>query len=220
MDDTSLLRLMSWLSPAFPVGAFAYSQGLEAACQSDKVASGDDLNDWLHTALTYGFLKTDAVVLVATMNEEQPIAQINDLALALAGSAQRYDELTNLGASFIKAAAPWRPQEAVRFPTSFTAPLAYPVAVGVVAHENNIEIETILRAFLHAAISNQLQAAQRLMPLGQSKAVAMLAAFEPIIIQRSAELAVATLDQLGTSAISMDIAAMAHETLNSKLFRS
>ncbi|MEM9733647.1 MAG: urease accessory UreF family protein [Pseudomonadota bacterium] len=214
MDNTNpmMLRLMTWLSPAFPIGAFAYSGGLEAAAQKDD---GMDLQAWLQTALTHGPLRNDAILLNATMGAEETDENLSTLALAMATSAERHDELRDLGTSFQRAATPWMP------PWENTSkPLAYPVAVGALARHHAMEPAPVLQAFLHAALVNQIQVGQRVLPVGQAAAMAMLADLEPQILHHAQAITKCTLDDLGSAAFLMDHAALNHATLTSRIFRS
>lgn len=211
-NDPMMLRLMTWLSPSFPIGAFAYSGGLETIAQGNMHG---DLRDWLETLLTHGPLRNDAILLTATLNGEDADNNISALALAMATSEERHDELRDLGTSFQRAAAPWMPawQHNPR-------PLAYPVAVGAIARHHEMEPVPVLQAFLHAAIVNQMQAGQRVLPVGQNAAMITLAALEPHILHHAEQFAPLKLNDLGSAAFLMDHAALNHATLNSRIFRS
>ena len=218
MTDTSLIHLMTLLSPVFPVGGFAYSAGLETACSgaSAVIKSKDDLKGWIETSLTMGWLRNDAILLAAAMRDEADIDAVNDLALALAGSSERYEETVNLGNAFAKAAQPWLQDSDLPLPQ----PCAYCVAVGAVAAHIQLETDQVLHAFLQAAISNQLQAALRLMSLGQQAAVALQHELEGALVAASTSAARSSLDDLGSFALTTDMAAMNHETMTSRIFRS
>ena len=143
---------------------------------------------------------------------------INDLALSLCGSATRYKEIITIGGSFIEAAAPWIETEDLNLPD----PVAYPVAVGVVTAIacKDLSTKSALAAYYQASVSQQLQAALRLMALGQQAAVALQQRFESVILECAELASRSPLDALGTSALIMDVAAMQHSTLNSRIFRS
>lgn len=213
--DPMLLRLMTWLSPAFPIGAFAYSGGLEAASHGTVLNDADTLQEWLETALTSGPLRNDAILLNATMGEEDTDENLSHLALAMANSPERYEEQRDLGESFWRAAAPWMPP-----PENKPAPLAYPVAVGALARHHGMHKMSVLQAFLHATLVNQIQAGQRLLPVGQQSAMAMLEKLEAQIIEQAHAIATCTLDNLGSAAFIMDHDALNHATLPSRIFRS
>ena len=228
MTNPSLLRLMTLLSPTFPVGGFAYSAGLETACQQGLVCDQTQLADWIETSLTRGSLRNDGILLSAAAaatgpsdeveTEGPPLEMINDLALSLCGSATRYKEIITIGGSFIEAAAPWIETEDLNLPD----PIAYPVAVGVVTAIacKDLSTKSALAAYYQASVSQQLQAALRLMALGQQAAVALQQRFESVILECAELASRSPLDALGTSALIMDVAAMQHSTLNSRIFRS
>ncbi len=228
MTNPSLLRLMTLLSPTFPVGGFAYSAGLETACQQGLVCDQTQLADWIETSLTRGSLRNDGILLSAAAaatgpsdeveTEGPPLEMINDLALSLCGSATRYKEIITIGGSFIEAAAPWIETEDLNLPD----PVAYPVAVGVVTAIacKDLSTKSALAAYYQASVSQQLQAALRLMALGQQAAVALQQRFESVILECAELASRSPLDALGTSALNMDVAAMQHSTLNSRIFRS
>ena len=218
MTDKSLIQLMTLLSPVFPVGGFAYSAGLETACssQSSTIESKDDLKAWIETSLTMGWLRNDAILLAAAMRASTDLAELNDLALALSGSAERHEETVNLGTAFVKAAEPWMQNSKQQLP----GPCAYAVAVGAVAAHMALVPNQVLHAFLQAAVSNQLQAALRLMSLGQQAAVTLQHELEPVILTAAESAASSDLDDLGSFALVTDVAAMNHETMTSRIFRS
>ena len=224
MTDASLVQLMTLLSPVFPVGGFAYSGGLETACGGSDVAIGSkaDLKSWIETSLKSGWLRNDAILLAAAHRCEpkrgnnSALAEINDLALALSGSAERYAETINLGSAFIQAAQPWIQDSKRELPD----PCAYAVAIGAVTGQMQLTVEQVSLAFLQAAVSNQLQAALRLMSLGQQAAVSLQHELESAVQLAAQSGACSQLDDLGTCAVTMDLAAMNHETLKSRIFRS
>ncbi|MEL7229616.1 MAG: urease accessory UreF family protein [Pseudomonadota bacterium] len=210
--DPMILRLMTWLSPSFPIGAFAYSGGLETIAQGNIHG---DLEDWLETLLTCGPLRNDAILLNAAMKSEDTDTNLSALTLAMATSPERHDELRDLGTSFQRAAVPWMPDW-----HNSPERLAYPVAVGALARHHHMETLLVLQAFLHATLVNQIQVGQRLLPIGQAAAMAMLADLEPEILHHAHAITTLTLDDLGSAAFLMDHAALNHATLTSRIFRS
>lgn len=213
-DPHTLIRLMSWLSPSFPTGAFSYSHGLETA--ADGLANEHDLYDWILALLENGSGWNDAVLLAHSWRQGAcgDLTEVAELGFAMAGSRERHLETLNQGQAFLLAAKPWLNKN---FETG-AWPL--PVAVGHVAALNNLELEATLIAFQHAFVSNQIQVALRLMPLGQSKAVALLQRFEEPILTIAKRAVISTLDNLGSGAIMAEIAAMKHETRHSRIFRT
>ncbi|ESY46247.1 urease accessory protein UreF [Mesorhizobium sp. RSR380A] len=215
----ALLRLMAWLSPAFPVGGFAYSHGLERAVQDGLVADTASLAGWLETLVEMGSGWNDAVLFAESWRRARDggdLHEIADLAEALAGSRERHTETMLQGSAFLKAAAAWANPVLGRLP----AECAYCVAVGAVAGGNGIALQDAMSAFLQAFFSNLVQAAIRLGIVGQTDAMALLPGFEPLALSTAARAAGSTLDDLGGCAFISDIMAMKHETQYSRLFRS
>lgn len=216
-DLQSFARLQAWLSPAFPTGAFSYSHGLEQAIQDDLVRNGDELFDWLSSLVSRGAGWNDAVLLTQTwqnINNRQAFSELAELAEAMSISKERHLETMAQGAAFLKAANAWGYED--KLPLK----CALPVAVGFVSGLHKIDPQMTLTAFLHAYVSNQVQAALRLMSLGQQSGVEVIAKIEPVILGVVQKVQASSLDDLGGSAFIADIASMKHETLNSRIFRS
>jgi urease accessory protein len=208
-----LLHLLTWLSPAFPTGAFAYSHGLEWAVETGDITDGETLRDWLTNVLTHGAARTDAILLRHAHQPDADLDALAELAAATAPTRERHAETHNQGAAFMLAARPWNCPP-------LPDPVAYPIAVGALAARHQINADATTIAYLHAFTSSLISAAVRLVPLGQSTGLAVLAALEPIILQVATGTSSATLDDLGTAAFRSDLAAMRHETQYTRLFRT
>lgn len=218
-DLQALLRLTAWLSPAFPVGSFAYSGGLEQAVGDGLVADAAGLRDWLTLVVERGAAWNDAVLLAEAHRCQQDpgtLAGAAELAEALAGSKERHQETMLLGEAFLAAARAW-PHPGV---AALPAKLAYPVAVGAVSGMHGIDLERTLAAFLHAFVSQAVSSGIRLGVTGQKNGLAILAALETATAETAARAAQSSLDDLGSAAIQADIAGLRHETQATRLFRS
>jgi urease accessory protein len=215
----ALLRLMTWLSPAFPVGGYSYSHGLEAAVDEGLLSDRDGLEGWISTLLEHGSIWNDAVLCAESWRRARSggdVSELAELGEALAGSQERHIETMMQGAAFTDAAVAW-PHETL---ASLPARSPYCVAVGAVAGAHGVALDPMLAAFLQALASNLCQAAIRLGVTGQAGAVATIAALEPLILTTASRAARSTLDDLGSSTVLSDIAAMRHEVQYSRLFRS
>ncbi|MBP2567210.1 urease accessory protein UreF [Agrobacterium tumefaciens] len=215
----ALLRLMAWMSPAFPVGGFSYSGGLEKAVEDRRVGDAAALRDWLDTLLRCGSLWNDAVFLAhawRNAGDAAVLSETADLARALAGSAERYRETVLLGDAFVAAAGAWPHAVLDVLPKD----VPYPIAVGAVAAGHAVPLRDTIAAFLHAGVSQIVSAGIRLGVAGQKDGVAILAASEAIIAEMAARAMQSTLDDLGSATIIADTAAMRHETQGTRLFRS
>jgi urease accessory protein len=212
----ALLRLMTWLSPAFPTGAFAYSHGLEWAVESNDVTNETNLQAWLSDVLARGAGRTDTILLRHAHRaaaDLHALSDIADLAYATASCRERQSESLDQGKAFMLATAPWgTPAAPERIP--------YPVAVGAVSGAHGIPEDATAAAYLQAVATNMISAAVRLVPLGQTAGLRVLAALEPTILAVATETKDATLDDLGGCAFRSDLAAMRHETQYTRLFRS
>ena len=220
-DTAKLLKLMAWLSPAFPVGGFNFSHGLEAAVASGAVPDRETLQAWLSGLIARGSAHNDAVLFAeswraASAGDSAGLMNVAELAEALSGSAGRHLETLAQGTAFLAAATAW-PSPVLE---TLGGQAALPVAVGAAAGAHGVALEAALAGYLQSFVTQQIQAALRLMPLGQTAGVALLSSLEPEIAREAARAAQSSLDDLGSSAILSEIAAMQHETLEPRIFRS
>lgn len=219
LQTRGLLRLMAWMSPAFPTGGFAYSGGLERAVHDGLVGDAAGLRSWLSAILRHGSVWNDAVLFADAWRRHGDggaLHELSELGLGLAGSAERYLETLSLGKAFVSAAQAWPNPVFQRLP--FEVP--FPVAVGAVAGAQGVSLRDGLAAYLHATLSQSISAGIRLGVCGQGEGVGILAALEPEIVETAARASVTTPDDLGTAAIQAEIASLRHETQHSRLFRS
>ena len=227
-EGVALLRLLTWLSPAFPIGAFSYSHGLESAIASGSVHDQASMQDWLFNLVERGSGWSDSVLLAHAWrcNDDslQPLLSLNEFALALAPCAERLSEIQQLGDAFYKASKTWpTPLHSALEKALGKAgdpALALPIIIGAIARAHAIPLEVILPAATHAFLSNLISVAIRLVPLGQSDGLALQVALEEPILATSERAATASLDDIGTACLLSDIAAMHHETLTTRIFRS
>jgi urease accessory protein len=213
-EPQQLLQLLAFMSPAFPVGGFAYSHGLERAIDDGVVTSADEVGQWIESLLVHGSGWNDAVLFVQAYDADEERQTENDeLALAFAASRERALETSDLGQSFAKAAGVLSSDKAVNYQ-------AYPVAVAAICKTAEIDKRAALLAFLQAFSNNLIAVAVRLVPLGQTKGLEIMHDLMPVI-SRTVERALMTnLDDLGSSTLLSDIASMKHENQYSRVFRS
>jgi urease accessory protein len=211
MRDAQFLTLAQWLSPAYPVGAFAWSHGLERTIGRGGVRDGAGLAAWLADVLEHGAGRSDAILLCAAFRAED-VTPVAELAAALAPSRERRMETLQQGAAF---AATTRAVWQIDLPD-----MAYPVAVGRAARLMDMAVEPVAQLWLQSFASNLVQAAQRLMPLGQTDAQRILAGLAPSCIRIGTEATQASLDDLGSATFAVDTASMQHSAQYSRIFRS
>ena len=216
---SDLQKLLTWLSPAFPVGAFAWSAGLETAIVSGVVQDRATTQDWISGSLAHGSLRTDAILLAQAHQAHGEVGTLTDLAdlcLALTPALERHGETTITGNAFAMAAQAWPAARGLQLPS----PCPYPIAVGAIAGASGIDLHATLLAWLTASVHGQVSVAVRLVPIGQTDGLAIMAAMEADIA-RAAELCQhADIDDIGSIAYAADVAQMNHETLSTRIFRS
>jgi urease accessory protein len=215
--DAGLLRLLTWLSPAFPTGGFGFSHGLETAIRDRVVHDARSLTRWIADLVEYGSAWSDAVLAKAawtavTAEDHGALDEVAELAEAMSPSLERRRETLSQGEAFLTAVAAWNPPPILK--------AAYPVAVGAAAGAAGVPLQPALTAWLHAFAANLVSVAVRAVPLGQSDALQVLAALEPVILRTAERAAGSTLDDLGSASLVSDIASMRHETLDGRLFGS
>jgi urease accessory protein len=218
------LPLAVWFSPMFPVGAFAYSHGLEWAHEAGDIAGADDLRDWLSTLMQRGALHNDAILVgaayrAALQRDAQTLAEVNGLALAMATSRERRLETATQGNAFLLAIKKSWPCATVDL-LEEGEDVAYPVAVGVAATGHNLPLDATVAMYGLGFLANLVSAAIRLGVIGQSDGQSIIAALIPMIRDVAQSCASKTLDELGGSAFRSDLASLRHETQYTRLFRS
>ncbi len=213
MNTSAFLTLTQWLSPGFPVSAYAYSHGLENAIDSGALRDAEGLQMWLEDVLHHGSGRCDAILLAAAYRADlAELSGIDAVARAFAASAGRLTETVDQGAAFTRTVNDiWGGQ----VPT-----FCYPVAVGHAAAGQHVPLADVLALYLQSFIATLVSASVRLVPLGQTEGQAVLAALAPDIAEVATEAERASLDDLASSCFALDIASMRHETQYSKVFRT
>jgi urease accessory protein len=200
-EAAALYRLMTWLSPAFPVGAFSYSSGIEWVVEAGDIVDVTTLQDWLSAMLTDGPGFCDGVFLAhahraASTADDATLRDVAELAAAFAPSRERHLETSAQGRAFVEIArSAWNCDGLDRLTAACDGAIVYPVAVGIVSAAHAI-------------------------PLGQTDSQRALAALEPVVVATGKRALGATLDDLGSATFRADLASMHHEMQYTRLFRS
>ena len=323
-DGAKQLRLQSWFSPAFPIGAFSYSHGLEWAVEEGTVTDRGSLVAWLEADLLHGSGLMDAmffahawrtaqavppspgmlahsalsrqgrghapvVAVEGAANSscrendrvaahssplpareplrrttsfrlweraaakppgegghtgnasdlrpssdllscqpmkmsDQDILTVAELAAAMRGTTELALESGQQGIAFLGAVRKaWPHPELDRLAGLLThaaiAPVL-PVAAGICCAVHEIGLELALPMYVHGSAGNLVNAALRLIPLGQTDGQIAVAALEASVLETAREAMVAHLDDIGSAAFMIDLASMRHETQYTRLFRS
>ena len=222
----ALYRLLTWLSPAFPVGGFAYSSGIEWAVEAGDITDAASLKVWLAAVLTEGAGFCDAVFLAQShraveAGDDAALREVAELAAAFVPSRERQLETSAQGRAFIEIArAAWDCDGLDHAVAQCAGTIVYPVAVGIVSAAHAIPLMPSMHAFLHALTLNWISAGARLVPLGQTDSQRVLAALEGVVTATGRRAVAATLDDLGNATFRADLASLRHETQYTRLFRS
>lgn len=215
------LRLLSWVSPAFPTGGYAYSHGLEWAVEQGNVRDVETLCAWISTLLRHGSPGNDLIILHAAWvagNDDEHLRDIAEFACACATSRERYEETVYQGEAFLRAAGVWGvvPPEAARAGVRW--PL--PVAQGLVFRRGGVSREQAVLSGGYAAVAALVSAAVRLVPLGQTDGLRALSRLEPVMAEMADRAQAQTLEDVGGACFGSDLAAIHHETQETRLFRT
>ncbi|MDF7674318.1 urease accessory protein UreF [Acetobacteraceae bacterium ESL0709] len=216
----AFLSLLSWVSPAFPTGSYAYSHGVEWAVSQGDVRDVASLCDWLEVLLLHGSLGNDLVFLHygwQRAEEGEALRELAEYARACASSRERYEETLWQGDAFMRAACVWQPElETLR--QAFSWPL--PVAQGLVFRRGGVTKAQALLAGAYNAVAALVSATVRLVPLGQTDGLRALKRLDPVLEQAVEKAERSTFDDLGGVCFYADMAAMRHETQRTRLFRT
>ena len=218
LKHAMLPLLLTWLSPAFPTGAYAYSHAIEWAVDAGDVRDEASAAGWLTDLLNHGPGWTDAILLRHAHRCRTPVdlAAVASIAVASQPSVERRLESMAQGTAFALAAKVWGAPLLDAQPGQ----IAYPVALGALAAAHAVPEDDAALGLLHAFTANLVSAAVRLVPLGQTAGLRILAGLAPTIAAVAAETAHATLDDIGGACFRSDIASMRHETQYTRLFRT
>ena len=209
--DSKLVTVMQWLSPAFPIGGFAYSHGLEWAINKGYVSNREELQKWISDLLEYGSLKNDAILIKLVLQGSDP-KEINELAMALCPASERLSETQLQGGAFCKI---------MREVWSLEIDdLALPIALALAAKNENIDQNLVVPAYLHSFCSNLISVAMRLIPIGQTDGQKTLRELSPLISDSVRAVAKSDKDDLGSACFLSDVSAMQHEYLQPRVFKT
>jgi urease accessory protein len=223
--EGALYRLLTWLSPAYPLGAFSYSHGIEYAVEIGLVADRASLGDWVGDILRRGAGRSDSALLAAAWRAadgpHEALDEIADLAAAWRGSAEMALENAAQGAAFLSTTrAAWPHPMLDDLAARRGAAISLPVAVGVACAAHKVPLAPALAAYLHGFAANLVSAGLRLVPLGQTDGQRIIADLEPVIADAARYAMTTPLDAVGTAAPIVDWCSMRHETQYTRLFRS
>ena len=209
--DSKLITVMQWLSPAFPIGGFAYSHGLEWAIDKGHVSNREELKKWISDLLEYGSLKNDAILIKLVLQGSDP-NEINELAMALCPASERLSETQLQGGAFCKIMREVWSLEIDE--------LTLPIALALAAKNESIDQNLVVPAYLHSFCSNLISVAMRLIPIGQTDGQKTLRELSPLISDSVRSVAKSDKDDLGSACFLSDVSAMQHEYLQPRVFKT
>ena len=229
LSQLALLRQQSWLSPAFPTGAYSYSHSIEWAVEAGHIHNRESLVDWLEADLRYGSGRNEAIFFIeawnsATKDDCEKLVEVAELAAAFRGTSEFALESSQQAAACLATLRQVWPDRVVESLTELLAERCIPPALSVVlgarSARQHIPSSLALPAFLQSHIANLVNAAVRLIPLGQTDGQLAVAQLEEAVLAASAQAEKATIHDLGSAAFMVDLASAAHETQYTRLFRS
>lgn len=226
MDSAALYRLMTWLSPSYPVGAFSYSHGLEQVVDEGKVHDSKTLIEYLCSILMLGTGRSDAILFAhahrATTREDfELLIRIAELGAAFAATKERRLEATAQGQAFSEVTRKtWQSQTLAALSARPSPVVIYPIAVAVAAADHGIALRPALEAYVHAFAANLVSAGMRLISLGHTDGQRALMSAELAVTDAVAQGLTGDLNKVGGITVMAELAAMKHETQYSRIFRS
>ena len=209
--DLKFMTVMQWMSPAFPIGAFAYSHGLEWAIDKGHVSNGEKLQKWITDLLEYGSLRTDAI-FISLILRGHDVRKMNELSMALCPAGERLLETKLQGSAFAKVIEDVWQQD--------IGELSLPIAVALASKNQSIEQDLILPAYLYAFCSNLISAAIRLIPIGQTEGQRIMLELYPTISDLVQTASDSEIDDLNSACFFSDVSAMEHEYLQPRIFKT
>ena len=225
----ALLRLQSWLPPAFPTGSYSYSHGLEWAVEAGHIHDRTSLLDWLDADLRYGSGRNEAIFFVegwrGAMDEDRAmLMELAQLAAAFRGTSELALESSQPAAACLAILRQVWPDRFLDWLSGMLGERqvqpALALVLGAGSARHGIPAHLALPAFLQSYVANLVTAGVRLIPLGQTDAQLAIASLEDAVLAASAQAGTATIDDLGSAAFMVDLASMQHETQYTRLFRS
>ena len=230
-EQPAAYKLLAWLSPAMPVGAYSYSHGLEAAVAAGRVSDAASLGGYIETVLRQGTARLDALFLRAAHQAETDgacegaaLAEIVTMAAAMRGTSELSLESIAQGRALLAVLRRAWPAPALDALADLCRQHEvgppYAVVLGVATAAQRLPLAAALTAFLHAFAANLVSAGIRLIPLGQSAGQQLTAALEPTVAAAAATALTDTLADAGTATPAIDLLSIAHETQYTRLFRS
>ncbi|MFN6571634.1 urease accessory protein UreF [Dendronalium sp. ChiSLP03b] len=224
LTDSQFLCILQLASPALPVGAYSYSEGLETLVENGAIANQTTLKHWLQAELHYGAIRLEAAVMVrayqsGNMGDMEALCRWNMWLSAARETQELRNSSWQMGRSLIQLLGKLQPQ-ILPLANAVGNPCNYAIAVGIAAVHWQINIKAALLGYLHSWASNLITAGVKLIPLGQTAGQELLLELQPLISAAATEIMALEDDELGCCSWGLSLASMQHETQYTRLFRS
>ena len=221
------LALLQLVSPALPVGAFSYSEGLEVLVQRGQLRSPQDVGDWLEAELRQGVVRLETAALEpmqqcfqqwqtgADAEAEAQLRNLDGWLLAQREALELRQQQRQMGRSLLQLLVE------LGWPLPDGAlDLSWPAAWCWAGCCLDVEAVALRQGYLFSWVANQISAAVRLVPLGPTQGQRLQLALAPLIDEQAQALAEVDPHQLWSSAVGAGLAQLQHAELYSRLFRS
>ena len=227
-NRAALYRLMAWLSPAYPTGAYSYSHGIEWAVEAGRITDRDSLRGWIAAILSRGTGRVDGALLAAahravSAEDAAGLDDICDFSAAFRSSAETALETLAQGSAFLAVTRETWPHPVIDRLAARAengVGVAHPVAVGAACAGHGLALDESVAAYLQAFAANLISAGMRLVPLGQTDGQRVIAVLEPVVAEATSRALKTPLEDLGTAVPMVDLSTMHHEPQRTRLFRS
>lgn len=224
IDNTALLCILQLASPALPVGAYSYSEGLETLIDSGTIENEQSLKHWLEQELRYGAIRLEAAVMVraynsAKLSDTEALSYWNNWLTAARETEELRSSSAQMGRSLIRLLLELQPQ--VTFMANAVGlPCNYAIAFGIAAAHWQIDLSSAILGYLHSWTTNLITAGIKLIPLGQTAGQKLLLELHVNLSSATQDILSLDDDDLNSCGWGLSLASMAHETQYTRLFRS
>ena len=217
----SSLQLFNLISPALPIGNFAYSQGIEFAIEDNWLKNEDDIHAWIQCVLVHSIAYWDLPCLrlmkqaIETKNESE-LKKINETLLASRETKELWLEDQQVGKALLKLIK----NQNIEFDDAFLNNPTVPLGFALASTHYNMDHQSILMGYCWAWCENQVAAASKTLPLGQTQMQRILQKLMPDIEQAIKTSMKLNYDSMGNSLPMLAISSSLHQHQYSRLFRS
>lgn len=230
IQSLTLLYLLQLANPSLPVGAYSYSDGLEALVETGIINNSQSLGQWLEQELRYGAIRLEAAVMVRAYqsvknSDFEALAYWNAWITAAKETTELRSQSLQMGNSLMRLLLDLSPQpEAIASVQDLASAVGYPcnyaIAFGIAAANWQIDITAAVLGYLQSWASNLISAGVKLIPLGQTAGQQLLLEHSSTITLTTQEILTLEDDHLMSCGWGLALASMAHETQYTRLFRS